>query len=103
MAKVEPRGKYAGVKVHLDGEESKLFLAFVKQPEGQHKFHLDESDPVIKLVSKLGKKIKKLQFEVPTLLEDRTEEEIKKTLLRDQAKIKEQLDAIEAGQDWKQV
>lgn len=94
--KIEPRGKYAGVKVHLDGEEAEMFLDFVggaPTPIGANK--------AVKFASKLGEKIRKLQFEVPTLLKERTEEEVKAALLKDQKKIEEQLKAIETGGDWR--
>ena len=101
--KIEPRGKYAGVKVHLDGEEGQLFLDFVEKAKGQEKFKLDKDDKVIKFASKLGGKIQKLIGEVPNLLEDRTEEQIKEALTGDAEKIEKQLAALEKGKDWKKV
>lgn len=85
------RGKYAGVKVHLDGEECKGLIQY------------EVVDPVsaITFVVKLRKKIKALLAEEPLLLEDRTEEQVQAALLRDQEKITKQLKAMETGKDWK--
>ena len=96
--KIEPRGKYAGVKVHLDGEEAGMFL---KWAESAHPF--TQPDAIIKFASKLGNKVQKLIKEVPNLLEDRTEEQIKEALTGDAAKIEKQLAALEKGKDWKKV
>ncbi len=71
--KIEPRGKYAGVKVHLDGEEAKEFLAFAEGVEG---VGTTKKTGVLKFACKLGAKINKLVGEVPNLFEDRTEEQI---------------------------
>lgn len=93
--KIEARGKYAGVKVHLDGDEAAMFLDFTK---GETK----KAD-VIEFASKLGKKIHKLVGEHPNLLKERTEEEIKASLLSDKEKIENQLHAMSSGEDWKKV
>lgn len=95
--KIEARGKYAGVKVHLDGEEAKEFLQWV-----EHKVEKTDT-PVIKFAAKLGGKIAKLMKEVPNLLEDRTEEQIQEALTSDAEKIEKQLAAIKKGKDWKKV
>ena len=92
-----PRGKYAGVKIHLDGEETAEILQYFETAKG-----IPVSLPH-KHVIRLGKKIKALMFEVPDLLKERTEEQVKKALLKDQAKIVEQLEALQQGEDWKHV
>ena len=96
--KIEPRGKYAGVKVHLDGEEAGIFL---KWADG--KWSSEPNPTLIQFASKLGGKIQRLIKEVPNLLEDRTEEQIKEALEGDQEKIEKQLKALEKGKDWKVV
>ena len=96
--KIEPRGKYAGVKVHLDGDEAGAFL---KWADG--KWSTEPNPSLVKFASKLGGKIQRLIEEIPNLLEDRTEEQIKDALEGDQEKIEKQLAALSGGKDWKRV
>lgn len=97
--KIEARGKYAGVKVHLDGDEAEMFLAFTAKKIGY-----DEEARVMKFVSKLGGKIQSLIGEIPNLLEDRTEEQILDALQSDASKIEKQLKALKKGGDqWQHV
>ena len=98
--KIEARGKYAGVKVHLDGDEAALFLEVV----AGKKLHAQEEAQVIEFATKLGHKIQKLVKEVPNLLVDRTEAQIKEALEGDAEKITKQLAALKHGGDqWKHV
>mgnify|MGYP001605287931 CR=1 FL=1 len=99
---IHPRGKYAGVKVHLDGEEAGRFLEWAGVSCALEMLPAENAQ-VIKFASKLGNKIECLIEEIPNLLKDRTEEQIKGALYKDQDKIKEQLQAIEKGKDWKKV
>lgn len=101
--KIEPRGKYAGVKVHLDGDEAAMFLEWVKNGSKAPIYIPAQSEPVITFASKLGGKIQKLISEVPNLLEDRTEEQIKASMEKDLAKIHAQQEAMAKGKDWKAV
>ena len=102
--KIEPRGKYAGVKVHLDGEEAQNFLTVYEKW-----YHLLSPPPISKkfgalnFALQLGKKIKNLMKEHPQLLEDRTEDEIAEALQRDKEKIEAQQFAMKKGKDWKGV
>ena len=98
MMKIEPRAKYAGVKVHLDGDEAGSFLKWADV-----KWSKDPNHSLIQFASQLGEKIQHLIKEVPNLLEDRTEGQIKEALTGDQEKIERQLKALEKGKDWKQV
>ena len=99
--KIEPRGKYAGVKVHLDGDEAGELLEFFKSTSPAHKI---KALPIPeRFALKLGNKINNLIGEMPNLLEDRTEEQIKEALEGDQEKIEAQLAAMEKGKDWKKV
>ena len=95
--KIEARGKYPGVKVHLDEEETQMFLKLA----GSQATYI--SGPVAKFSIKLAGKINTLTSEHPNLVEERTQEEVLAALLRDQAKIQEQLAAIAAKHDWKKV
>ena len=97
--KIEPRGKYAGVKVHLDGDEAMIFSRLWKNGKP------DQAEPakILSFAIKLGGKINTLLKDMPNLLEDRTKEQIQEALLGDQAKIKKQLDAMKTGSDWKKV
>ena len=98
--KIEARGKYAGVKVHLDGEEAKEFLEYVGASDKQL---MKKSEKVLKFASKLGAKIEKLVEEIPNLFEDRTEEQIKESMNKDLEKILAQQHAMGEGKDWKKV
>ena len=100
--KIEARGKYAGVKVHLDGDEAQQFLDLVRL-KGEGKQANKAEERAITFAHKLGKKIDKLIEEVPNLLEDRTEEQIQASMEKDLDKILEQKKAIAAGKDWKKV
>ena len=117
--KIEPRGKYAGVKVHLDGEEAGVLLDILDKAQidelntdkfiyelasvGGDSITLDTIRRSIQFASNLGGKIHRLIQEVPNLLEDRTEAQIKEALEGDQEKIEKQLAAFEKGKDWKKV
>ncbi len=96
----DKRGKYAGVKLHLDGPESQAILDWAKKfkagASGTGKFakaHL----------AKVADVINELLAEEPDLLSDRTPEQIKAALIKDQTKIEKQLSTIKVGGDWKQV
>ena len=100
--KIEPRGKYAGVKVHLDGDEAEEVLAyFHANKKGIAEGDLLSFPP--KFASRLGAKINKLIAEMPNLLEDRTEEQIIEAMEGDLEKIQAQKKAIAQGKDWKKV
>ena|SRR3990167_585412 len=99
---IEVRPKHPGIKIHLDGEETAEILKYFETA----KFVIASASAASlphKHVAKLGKKIKTLMLEVPDLLKERTEEQVKKALLKDQAKIVEQLEALQQGEDWKHV
>ena len=100
--KIEARGKYPGVKVHLDGDEAKEFLNYrLAEKKGIAEGSLLNFPPTF--AQKLGKKIEKLIEEVPHLLEERTEEQILASMEKDLEKIEEQKKAIAKGKDWKKV
>lgn len=89
--KVEPRGKYAGVKIHLDREESEALLAAC-----------DEFDtPKMTIIlHTFGRKIHQKMEEFPDLLEDKTEEQIAEALKLEQEKATLKLARIAEGKVW---
>ena len=95
--KAEPRGKYAGTKLHLDGPDSQEILDWYKL----YKSGNAKGSPIPEAFAKAtAKAIRDLLVENPDMLKDRTPEEIKASLLKDKAKIEKQL---QAGKDWKKV
>jgi hypothetical protein len=84
--KIEKRGKYPGVKVHLDRDEVRVFL-------GQMGGYPD-------LVAKLRREIEKELKEHPDLLEERTPEQIKEELQLELRKAQEKLAKMEQGKQW---
>lgn len=100
--KIEKRGKYPGVKVHLEPDECEAFINLAKDAE---KVELIKS-PVksyLTVAIKIGKKMLSVAAEQPDFLIERTPEQVKESLLKDQAKIEEQLKAMGMGKDWKKV
>lgn len=105
--KIEKRGKYPGVKVHLDPDECQAFIQF-----GEDVQKISPSDPLASVALKpskptyfsvsaqIGKKMGKILVEEPDFLKERTPEQIKESLLADKAKIEKQL---AAGGAWKNV
>lgn len=100
--KIEARGKYPGVKVHLDGEEAQMFLDFIGN-QTAIKVTEKANPTVAQFATKLGKKVQKLIGEFPNLLSERTPEQIKESLNGDLEKIHDQLAAMSSGKDWKKV
>ena len=102
MPKAERRGKYPGVKVHLDDKECKLLL-------GQYAYRKKNGltqgviDAALQFAKEVTKSIRELQTEHPDLLEERTPEQVKESLLKDQKKIVEQLSTMHSGKDWKSI
>lgn len=91
--KVEPRGKYAGVKLHLDENEVKQLLD--AQVHG--------AKAAQSLVQEMATSVSSALAKNPDMLKARTQAQIIKALKRDQKKISEQLAAIDGGKDWKTV
>lgn len=93
--KIERRGKYPGVKLHLDGEECKALI--------------DPNAPIAAwgigntIAKDIRKAVAKAIKEDPTLLEERTEEEIKATLMKEYVESEKKLAHIKDGLDWKKV
>lgn len=105
--KIEKRGKYPGVKAHLEKDECELLMSFaadyaLAHPDKTGSIKGKESNGII-LAFKLGKKIKLLLDEEPGLLQERTEEEILATLSKEAIESDLKLKAIGQGADWKKV
>ena len=113
--KIEPRGKYPGVKVHLDAEEVNQILAhdwreFIENHDDMS--GLGESTPleelfVIQTGVGLGYDIKrrvlKLMEEQPNLLSERTPDQIAAALEKEEVSAREKKKILAQGQDWKKV
>jgi hypothetical protein len=105
--KIEKRGKYPGVKVHLEKDECEVLLALaanyeIAYPKGSP--ILDGgSHNYISLSAKMGRKIKLLLAEEPNLLTERTEEEVIAALSKESIESAEKLAAIGKGVDWTKV
>jgi hypothetical protein len=63
----------------------------------------DKAEIAGSFVAKLAKKIEQLQQEIPALLEERTEQQIRKELEEERDKAIQKLAAIDGGKDWKKV
>lgn len=97
MAKVSKRGKYGGVKIHLDAEECEELLQL--DVVGGY----NEENIAIKFASKLGKKISTLLKEEPNLLKERTPAEIQHELEVELESAQLKLAALAKGNDWKSI
>lgn len=96
--KLEARGKYAGIKIHLDKTEVESLLEIDTHPPGKEDgIHLSYSAEnfLVDFGWRLVKKLKKYQQEDPTFNEDRTPEQIKAALEKEAAKAAERLKQLE--------
>ncbi len=91
--KVEPRGKFGGVKIHLDGEEAQTLTNW---PDNST-FETDHA--VLGLALKMRKKILQLMKEDPNVLTDRTPEQVQAILIKEAEKAQLQLQASLAQKD----
>lgn len=97
---IERRGKYPGVKVHLDPEEieaiNKLadFLKIIDPVKST------SARPGQKLIIKLDSKIAAQVAEDPTTLAKRTEDEIRATLEKERDSAIKKLAAMDDGKEW---
>jgi len=93
--KFERRGKYPGVKIHLDREECE---ALVGKPH-----NIPLTTKAFELAAMIRKKLIRAIEEDPSILEERTEEEIKATLMKEYVESEKKLAHIKDGLDWKKV
>ena len=109
--KIEKRGKYAGVKVHLEPDECE---EFIKLATDMGKVEIDggyANSPhfppkgfnYMTLSTKLGKKISKLLKEEPSLLKERTPEEIQHELEVELESAQKKIHALKTGGNWKEI
>lgn len=101
--KAEPRGKYAGVKLHLDEVDSKELLDWYKLYNSGNAGSTVSGAVPLKFSIQICKAIRDLLLEHPDMLKSRTPAQIKAALEGDQAKIQQQLQALAKGKDWKLV
>lgn len=87
--KLEPRGKYPGIKIHLDEVEVK---ALTNPPPSEME--------AFAFTTRLGKKIRALMAEFPDLLAPRTEEQIKAELQLELEKSQLKLAKMAEGAKW---
>jgi hypothetical protein len=85
--KIEPRGKYSGAKCHLDADECTILIGGEKEHQK-------------KLLKKLSKKLIEIFDDNPTMLGERTEEEIRAELELELKKAQEKLDKMNSGTKW---
>ena len=103
--KAESRGKYPGMKLHLDGPECKDLLNWLKLHELAGAVGVNDTQKKFPkmFTTAVVKTLRNLLLEHPNMLEDRTEAEVQAALKKDQAKIHKQLGKMAVGGDWKEV
>lgn len=97
--KIEKRGKYPGIKVHLEPDECEPFITLA----ADHKKAGGETATTpsyYTLAVKLGKKIAALNTEDPGVFTPRTQEEIKAELEEEMRSSAAKLAAMQNGSDW---
>ncbi len=93
--KLERRGKYPGVKVHLDDEECKRLIKFAEETDAPSAVFRSA------FAAKLGRKITQLHIEDPTIIMERTPDQIREVLEGELQAATLKLEAIKQGEDWK--
>lgn len=101
--KIEKRGKYPGVKVHLDPDECEAFSSLASYAEKTEILKGTKPLSYLNVAIKIGHKLLKIAKEDPSFIEERTPEQVKESLMKDKKKIEEQLNAMGTGKDWKKV
>ena len=104
--KIEKRGKYAGVKVHLDEAECQAILDHdpgLAHPQFPVLVKINTYTVSMHFHGTLRKKIIRLIAEEPDLLKDRTPEEVQHELEVEFESARQKLAAIQKGADWKEI
>jgi len=96
--KVETRGKYPGVKLHLEPEECEALIKFAAGST-----ELTKLSVVTPLILKMGKKIVALKEDNPKLLDERTPEEVKAILAKEVEKAQLQLKTLVQTGQFKEI
>lgn len=81
--KIESRGKYPGVKVHLEPAECETFLSLYKDSKTASLISSGQTKTYFGLSVTLGKEINSLLKEHPGVLKPRTNEEIEEALKKE--------------------
>lgn len=100
MAEVERRGKYPGVKVHLDPEEMSKLQVLADYLTGAWTATPAEIKTYRKFFVKLVKQITATVEEDPSTIVERTPEQIRAVLEKERNKAAEKLARMEAGEQW---
>lgn len=100
--KLEPRGKYAGIKIHLDKDETEHILGLNAKATSPHDVNT-QNFKSREFVIKLGKKIHRLMQEHPDLLKDKSDEDVAKMLEYEAEKASKKLVALKSGKQWQNV
>ncbi len=98
--KLEPRGKYPGVKIHLDEKEVEALKVSGQLIGGEPIPNLTVDHPFYRFGQKLSRKIHALMAEHPDLLMPRTPEQIKAELQLEQQKAADKLAKMAEGAKW---
>ena len=101
--KSDRRGKYPGIKAHLDEADCQELLEWYKHLKEGTKSSKELMPEGIQFAKRLAKTVKEVLAENPDLLEERTPEQVREALEKDQKKIQEQLATMKSGDDWKKV
>lgn len=110
--KIETRGKYPGVKIHLDAEECQKILNGTTYYTGDNKipghdkglgYYEFEIKALMPIAAKMGKMIRDLLKENPRLLQERTKEEVLAILAKESEKSALQLATLKRGGDIAKV
>lgn len=94
--KLERRGKYPGVKVHLEKDECEEILKVMNGGEVVP----GEEFITYNFYHKLGKQINKLIQSEPDLLIDRTPEQVKEVVELEFITAQKKLEALQQGKKW---
>lgn len=108
---IERRGKYPGVKIHLDEKETRKVLGILFAPTAVEAFVSGKSVPeylcqadrtaaAFKFVAKMAKLIEAEMAKDPTVLDERSEAEIRAELITERDKAIEKLAKMESGAAW---
>jgi hypothetical protein len=101
---LETRGKYPGVKVHLEPAEIQVILTYFDiQAQGVYQGPGHPADAIEALIAKMNKKIRELQVKEPTLLDERTPEQIAAILAKEVEAATLKLQRMKDGKDWKKI
>lgn len=96
--KIEPRGKYAGVKVHLDEAECQTLLSIYEARGDDSDFDKDNNSFNFSVA--LGRMIYKLLQKEPGLFKERSHAQVYDALLLEYEEAMKKLDRMDRGEKW---